>query len=183
MPLDDPAIYVVPPPPLDLTELEIDLEEEDDQLLLFLLKSIVSCPGELSPLWTTLVLPWTISPNGQIELQEELKKVAVLFFEGSWIFESWICLQLSKFLIWFHEEDDVWLFFWCFFFRLDSCFLATAAACSGGKLRTAMKCRRDRKWKRGSVENSLCHESRVRRKMLLKFDRNFFNGEGSKKCR
>lgn len=149
MPLED-VEYVRQP--LDLADTEAD--RVDDPFTAFWLSNPVSWPtellsGELSALCTTLVFPWTASLKLHIELQEDpsFEYPLTFFAAGSCTFNPSICLQVSKFLIWSHE-DGCFSFcfcnFCCFLFRFDGA-AAAAAGCfldsvgSGKKVSRAMK--------------------------------------------
>lgn len=127
---------------LDLTELDRDRVDDVDPLTVFLLRSPVSWPtellsGELSALWTTLVLPWTTSLKLHMEPQEDPNlEYPPGFLEGSWTCDPSICLQVSRFLIWFQDDGC----FCCFRFRFEGCcFLVLVSDASGKKVRRAMK--------------------------------------------
>jgi len=149
MPLDDDEHVT---PLLDLPELVSDRVDDDPVLTPFRLSSPVSWPsvllsGELSALWTTLVLPWTTSLKLHIELQEDPSfEYPMGFFDGSCTLDPSICLQVSRFLIWSHEDGCFsFSFSFCSFrLHLDGCFWRFSL-CSCKKVSAAITSKEENK--------------------------------------
>jgi hypothetical protein len=140
MPLEDDECVT---PPLDLPGPANDRVDDDPVHTSFRLSSPVSWPtvllsGELSALWTTLVLPWTTALKLHIELQEEPNfGYPMGFFDGSCTLDPSICLQVSRFLIWSHEDGCFSFCFCSFRLRLDGCF-SWVSFCSCEKVSAAI---------------------------------------------